>query len=133
VEDDSGNRGSVGFRYEPDGAQRSAGLAPASYGAAAAQQGPRVRGLFTTWPSSQVAAPTELPARVAGALASGLGSGILEGTTMPTGLPDWWSTPAAALEPEWLASVLTAPASTTIGNPVAGGEAELADGVSARR
>jgi hypothetical protein len=138
VEDDPSNGGGGGFPHGPDCAQRPAGLAPASHGAAAAQQGTRARGPFPTWPNSQAAAPTGLHAAGPGAPTSGLGSSVLEGPAMPTGLPDWWSNPAAAaaLGPEWLASVLTAataPASTSIGNPPAGGEAELADGVSARR
>jgi hypothetical protein len=56
------------------------------------------------------------------------------GPCMPTGLPDWWSNPlaVAALEPEWLASVLTAATtstSTSIGNHAVGGEAEATEGV----
>jgi len=57
---------------------------------------------------------------------------------MAGGLLDWWTNAAAAaaLGPEWLASVLTAataPASTSIGNHATIGEAEAAEGVPARR
>ena len=56
---------------------------------------------------------------------------------MAGGLLDWWTNAAAAaaLGPEWLASVLTvatAPASTSIGNHATIGEAEAAEGVPAR-
>jgi hypothetical protein len=66
--------------------------------------------------------------------ASGVGANAPGGgLCMPTGLPDLWSNPAAtALRPEWLASVLTAattPASTSIENHAAEGEAQAAEGV----
>ena len=145
AEVDPGIGGGGGLSYEADGSRRAGGGAAAGHGAAAGQgagggvtaghgaaagQGAaRGRSADAAWPNSSAAAPTAFPPSV----------GVLGGGgAMAGGLPDWWTNAAAAaaLGPEWLASVLTAataPASTSIGNHATIGEAEAAEGVPARR
>jgi hypothetical protein len=139
VEDVLVNAGGGGSPYGPEGSQSAGGFASTSHGATTVLQAPAARGFDSAWISWRAAAPGGSPTAGSDVAMLGVGGGALgAGPPRPTCSPDWWSNAAAvaALGLEWLASVLTAataPASMSIGNHATVGEADAAEGVSARR
>ncbi|CAN6244341.1 unnamed protein product [Urochloa humidicola] len=100
------------------GALLSGGSAAAGDGAADALPAQQVTGVSTAVPGGPAAGPSTFPAAWSGDVATAMGAGMIPGMAAMAGVgssPDWWNS-AAALGPDWLASVLAAamaPASTS--------------------